>query len=266
MIGVLLEGFLMRAILAGVGVAVAAAPMGCFVVWRRMAYFGDATAHAAVLGVALALAAGAPILAGVVIVALAAGVIVGGLAGRGQSADTLLGVVSHGALAMGLVAVSLLPGVRVDLSAFLFGDILAVTRSDLVLIWGGAALVAGLMAWRWEALLTVTLSEELAIAEGLRPRRERLILTLALALVVAVAIKVVGALLIGAMLLIPAATARAFASTPERMVGLAALIGAVAVAGGMAFAWFADTPAGPSIVCCALAGFGVSLLWARAGA
>ena len=254
----MLDDFLTRAALAGVGLALATGPLGSFVVWRRMAYFGDATAHAAILGVALALATGAPVFAGTLLVALAMASAVAGLASRGHSTDTLLGVMAHSALAFGLVAVSFLPSVRVDLTAFLFGDILTVTRADLAVIWSGAALVLAILWWRWPALLTATLNEDLAQAAGIRPARERLILTLALALVVAVAIKVVGILLIAAMLIIPAAAARPFAATPERMALTAAAIGAVSALGGLWAAWRLDTPAGPSIVCVAALAFVLS--------
>src|SRR6056297_3059088 len=131
----MLDDFMTRAILAGLGVALAAAPLGSFVVWRRMAYFGDATAHAAILGVALSLALSLPVFVGAVIVALVMAVTVSGLTGRGYAMDTLLGVIAHSALAFGLVAVSFLDGVRIDLMAYLFGDILAVSRWDLLIIW-----------------------------------------------------------------------------------------------------------------------------------
>ena len=207
----MLDDFMVRATLAGVGVALAAAPLGCFVVWRRMAYFGDATAHAAILGVALSLALNL-------------------LTGRGYAMDTLLGVLAHSALAFGLIAVSFLSGIRIDLMAYLFGDILAVSRGDLAVIWGGAALVVALVGWRWSALLTATLNEDLAYASGIDPKREQLVLTLALAITVAVAIKVVGVLLIAAMLIIPAAAARPLSRTPEGMALVAAMIGSVACA------------------------------------
>ncbi|MBT9384771.1 metal ABC transporter permease [Pseudooceanicola sp. CBS1P-1] len=247
----LLDDFFLRAILAGLGVALAAAPLGCLVVWRRMAYFGDATAHAAILGVALALTLQVSVFAGVLAVALAMATAVSGLSGRGFAMDTLLGVMAHSAIAFGLVAVSFLHGVRIDLMGYLFGDILAVSRLDLLVIWGGAALVLALVRWRWSALLTTTLNPDLAYASGLDPRREQMVLTVALAIVVAVAIKVVGTLLIAAMLIIPAAAARPFANTPERMAGIAALIAVFATVSGLEGSLHFDTPAGPSIVCCA---------------
>lgn len=248
------EDFMIRAGLAGLGVALAAGPLGCFVVWRRIAYFGDATAHAAILGVALAFWAAVPVFFGALVAALGMAAAVAGLTGRGQGSDTLLGVFSHSALALGLVAASLQPTLRMDLSAYLFGDVLAVGWGDLGVIWAGAGAVLGLLLWRWRALLTATLSEDLAIASGGRPGRERLVLTLALALVVAVALQVVGVLLIAAMLLIPAASARPFSRSPEAMAVLATLIGGVSALGGLGLSYVADTPAGPSMVAAA-AGF-----------
>jgi len=250
-----LDSFIVRAALAGLGVALAAAPLGCFVVWRRMAYFGEATAHAAILGVALSLAFSTSIFSGVLIIAFLMGWAVSVLNGRGYAIDTLLGVMAHSALAMGLVAVSFLQGVRIDLVAYLFGDILAVSKRDLFVIWGGAFLVLALLWWRWSALLTATLSSDLAYAAGINPKREQMVLTIALALVVAVAIKVVGVLLISALLIIPAASARYFARTPERMAFIAACIGGVSALAGLRLAFIYDTPTGPTIVCVAAAVF-----------
>lgn len=244
----MLDDFMVRAGLAGLGVALAAAPLGCFVVWRRLAYIGDATSHAAILGVALALALEIPVFGGVLAVAVAVALLLSALSGRGLGSDALLGVLAHSALAFGLVAVSFLPNARVDLMAYLVGDILAVSRADLAVIWGGAALVTALVAWRWSALLASTLSPDLAQAAGLKPEREALLLTLAMAVIVAVAIKVVGALLIAALLIIPAAAARPIARTPESMAVLAAVIAACAAIGGLLISFAMNTPTGPTIV------------------
>lgn len=248
----LLDDFLVRAGLAGVGVAFAAGPLGCFVVWRRMAYFGDATAHAALLGVTLALASGLPVVLGVAVASLAMALTVSLGAGRGYAADTLLGVAAHAALAAGLVALSFMRGVRLDLMGYLFGDILAVTRTDLAVIFVGAALIIGLLASRWNNLLLATLNEDLAASAGVDPRRERVILTVALALLVAVALKVVGVLLVTALLIVPAAAARGLARTPEAMAAGAVAVGALASVAGLAGSWRFDTPAGPSIVAAAV--------------
>ncbi|MCV6598258.1 MAG: metal ABC transporter permease [Mangrovicoccus sp.] len=263
----ILDGFLLRALLAGLGVALAAAPMGCFVVWRRMAYFGDATAHAAMLGIALSLAFSAPLLAGTLSVALLMALVVARLGERGIAVDTALGVMAHASLAFGVVAMTFIPGVRLDLMAYLFGDILAVSQGDVALIWLGAAAVLALLSWRWSPLLTATLSPELAQAAGINPDRERLFLTIALALVVALAIKVVGVLLIAAMLVIPAAAARPLAHTPEGMARIATLLAAGSVISGVWLSFAMDTPTAPTIVCAAALAFALSnggaWLWAR---
>lgn len=248
----LLDDFLVRAGIAGIGVALAAGPLGCVVVWRRMAYFGDATAHAALLGVALALATELPVFAGVAAASLAMAAAVSLASGRTYAVDTMLGVASHGALAAGLVAMAALGGVRVDLMGYLFGDILAVGRGDLAVIWAGAAAIAALVAWRWDRLLLATLNDDMAVAAGVAPGRERLVLTLALAVLVAVALKVVGALLITAMLIIPAAAARSLARTPEAMAAGAVAVGVLAVLGGLWGSLRLDAPAGPAIVVAAL--------------
>lgn len=255
----LLDDFLIRAALAGIGLTLATGPLGAFVVWRRMAYFGDATAHAAILGVALSFGFGLSVYIGTLAVALGMALTVASLSGRGHAMDTVLGVLAHSALAFGLVAASFFSGLRVDLSAWLFGDILAVSRADLAIVWGGALAVLGLMLWRWQGLLTATLNEELAQASGLNPRLERLALTLALALTVAVSIKIVGALLIAALLIIPAATARQLARTPEAMAMGAVGCGAASVMAGLMASMQFDTPAGPSIVAAVACLFVLSL-------
>ncbi|BDR12882.1 metal ABC transporter permease [Vibrio sp. STUT-A11] len=258
----MLDDFLWRAALAGVGVTLAAAPLGCFIVWRRMAYFGDATAHASMLGVALSLSFSLPIFPGVLFIALLMAITVSSFTGRGFAMDTLLGVMAHSALAFGLVAVSFLSGIRMDLMAYLFGDILAVSKTDLLIIWTGTVLVIGLIRLRWSGLLLSTLNKDLALASGFSPKREQLILTIALAVVVAVAIKVVGVLLIVAMLIIPAATARPFSQTPEMMVILAALIGSSASVIGLRASYLLDTPTGPTMVCIATGLFILSsIIW-----
>ncbi|MCL7464927.1 iron chelate uptake ABC transporter family permease subunit [Phaeovulum sp. NW3] len=255
----MLDDFLTRAALAGLGLTLATGPLGALVVWRRMAYFGDATAHAAILGVAISFGFGLSVYAGTLAVALGMAITVATLAGRGHAMDTTLGVLAHSALALGLVAASFQSGLRVDLSAWLFGDILAVSRADLAVVAGGAVAVLALLVWRWQGLLTATVNEELAQAAGLNPRHERLALTLALALVVAVSIKIVGALLISALLIIPAAAARGVARTPEQMAVAATLAGAVSVLAGLGASMRFGTPAGPSIVTAAAALFLLSL-------
>ena len=248
----MLDDFMVRALLAGIGLAVVSAPLGCFVVWRRMAYFGEATAHAAMLGVALSLAVQTDIFFGALIFAIIMAWITTQLSGRNYAMDTLLGVFSHSFLAVGLVVVSFLTGVRIDLMAYLFGDILAVSKSDLSIIWVGALFVLGLIIWRWKPLFLSTFNEELSYASGFNPKREQLFLTIGLGVTVAVSIKVVGVLLITAMLIIPAAAARNLARDPEMMVFAAGLVSCFSVITGLRASYIFDTPPGPSIVCVTL--------------
>lgn len=257
---ILLDDFATRALVAGIGIALIAGPLGCFVVWRRMAYFGDAIAHAAILGVAGALLTELPITVGVAIAAVMAAALVAVAAGRKLAADTLLGAIAHGGLAIGVVAISLVPGVRVDLESFLFGDILAVTRGDLAVIWTGVVLILLAMVWFWRGLLLCTLSEDLALAEGHRPVVSRLVLMIMLAMLVAIGLKIVGALLITALMILPAAAARFWAASPIQMAVLAAAVGAICTIGGVQASLAFDTPTGPSIVCCAVFVFLTSVL------
>lgn len=256
----MLDDFFVRALLAGVGLALVTGPLGCLVVWRRMAYFGDTMAHSALLGIALGFLLEIDLTVGVFAVALLVSLALIALERRGGlSADALLGILSHSALALGLVALAFMTWVRIDLMGFLFGDILAVSRLDIAFIWGGGAAVLALLMLLWRPLLAATVDEELAAAEGLSPARSRLAFMLMMALVVAIAMKIVGVLLITALMIIPAATARRFAATPEAMAGFAALIGALAVVAGLHGSLAFDTPSGPSIVVAALALFILSL-------
>ena len=255
----MLDDFIVRAALAGIGVSLAAAPLGCFVVWRRMAYFGEAIAHAAVLGVALSLTFEVSIFAGAMAVSLIMASLVTLMEGDTFVIDTLLGVTATSSLAAGLVIVSFLSGIRIDLMAYLFGDILAVSHLDLLIIWAGVATILALIAWRWSPLLLSTLNEDLASASGFRPKQEQLILTISLAIIVAIGIKVVGILLIIAMLIIPAASARNFTTAPETMAVTASIIGVSSAFFGLKSALIFDTPTGPSIVCVAFVCFISSL-------
>ena len=254
------DDFFTRALAGGIGIALATGPLGCFMVWRRMAYFGDSVAHSALLGVVLGIVLGIEPSAGIIIMCIALALLLHLLQQQRRLAtDTLLGILAHGALALGLVGISFLEGVRVDLMSYLFGDILAVTGRDLLWIWGGGGAVLVATALIWRPLLAITVHEELARAEGVRVGLVRLVFTLLIALAVAIAMKIIGLILIVALLIIPAATARRLARSPEQMALLASLIGAAAVAGGLhaSLAW--DTPSGPSIVVAALALFTLGL-------
>ncbi|MDP3523574.1 MAG: iron chelate uptake ABC transporter family permease subunit [Hoeflea sp.] len=257
----MLDDFFTRAILAGIGVALVAGPLGCFIVWRRLAYFGDTLSHAALLGVALAFLFEINITLAVFGVSACVSIALLLLQKKGTlSSDALLGLLAHSALALGLVVLAFMTWIRMDLMGFLFGDILAVSRMDIAIIWLGGAVVLAVLAIIWRPLFAATINRELAEAEGMNPERVNIIFMLLMAAVIAISMKIVGVLLITAMLIIPAAAARRFSSSPEQMAVLAAVIGAAAVVGGLFGSLEWDTPAGPSIVVAALVLFILSLM------
>jgi len=249
-----------RALIAGVGLALVTGPLGCFVVWRRMAYFGDTMAHSALLGVALSIILSMNMTLGVfAVAAVVAGALIVLQRQATLSTDALLGILSHSTLAVGLVLVGFLTTVRIDLMGFLFGDILAVSVEDIAIIYGGGLAILAILVLSWRPLLAATVSPELAEAEGLRPEASRLVLMILMASVIAIAMKLVGVLLITSLLIIPAATARRLSSTPEMMAVVAGVLGAIAVVGGLFGSRNWDTASGPSIVVMALVIFLVSL-------
>jgi zinc transport system permease protein len=254
-----MDDFLLRALAAGLGVALVAGPLGVFVVWRRMAYFGDTLAHSALLGVAMGFVLGLNLNLAVVLVGITLALLLTGMsANRQLSSDTQLGILAHSALSLGLVVMTFQASVRVDLMSYLFGDILAVTVADLLWVWGGGLLVLTVLLAIWRPLLSLTVHEELAQVEGVPVGRLRLVFMLMIALVIAVSMKIVGVLLITSMMIIPAATARRFSQTPEQMALLAAVTGGLAVVLGLAGSWQWDTPAGPSVVVAASLLFALS--------
>jgi zinc transport system permease protein len=256
--------FLLLALIAGLAVALVAGPLGAFAVWRRMAYFGDTLAHSALLGVTFGLLLDINLSVAVTLGCLTLALILVGLQHkRFLATDTLLGILAHSTLALGLICVSLFTENRIDLLAYLFGDILAVSVSDVVAIAIISLCVCVALIFLWRPLLSITVHEELALVEGVAVTAVRTTLMLLMALVIAIAMKIVGVLLITALMIIPAAAARRLSRSPEVMAMLASVLGCVAVILGLAASWFWDTPAGPSIVLAATGLFVLTLLKAQ---
>ena len=259
-----LDAFLLRAALAGLGVALVAGPLGCVLVWRRMAFFGDALAHAGLLGVAMGLllgGGGIGVALGTFALAALAALALNALERRGGLAgDAALGIVAHGGLALALTLVALVPALRVDLEALLLGDVLTVGWGDVWLVWGGGAFVLLALLRLWRPLVALSASPEIAAAEGLDPDRTRRGFTLLVAATVALAIQLVGALLVTALMIVPAAAARRLAGAPEAMALWSAAIAAVSVLAGLVASLAIDAPPGPAVVLAAVALFAASLL------
>ncbi|PPR12278.1 MAG: High-affinity zinc uptake system membrane protein ZnuB [Alphaproteobacteria bacterium MarineAlpha11_Bin1] len=252
--------FVLYALIAGIGVAAVMGSIGVFVVWRRMAYFGDTLAHSALLGIGLGFFVGIDINFGIVGVCLS--IAVGMVYLRRQrylAEDTLLGILAHASLALGLVVISFLSSLRVDLMSYLFGDILAVTLTDIAWVYGGGSIALGVLAWLWKDLVSITVHEDLAQVEGVNIFRIQIAFMMLFALVIAIAMKIVGILLVTSLLIIPAAAARRFARTPEQMAVFAAIAGSIAVALGLQGSLQWDLPSGPAIVVAATIVYAASL-------
>ena len=249
MLDILSEPFFQRAILAGIGIALVAGPVGCFIVWRRMAYFGETLAHSGLFGVGLGLLLGFSLTLGAVATAVAVAVLLMLMKRqRVLAMDTLLGILSHSALALGLVTVGLVTGAAGDHMDLLFGDILTVSWRDVLIVWGGGAVVLLVLTYLWRDLIAISVHEELAQAEGINVQRVELGFILLIALMTAISMKIVGLLLITALLVIPAAAARRLSATPERMAVIAAVMAGLAVVSGLALSAFANAISGPAIV------------------
>ncbi len=257
----MIDDFLWRALAGGLGVALIAGPLGCFIVWRRMAYFGDSLAHSALLGIAIGILLGINTTLGIIAAAVALALLLVLLQHQQRLAsDTLLGIMAHSGLALGLVVLSFFEGLRIDLMSYLFGDVLAVDYADLLWIYGGGLFALAGLALIWRPLLAITIHEDLARAEGIPVLAVRLAFVLLIAIVIAIAMKIVGILLITSLLIIPAATARGFARTPEQMALLAVLAGGLSVVLGLLGSLQWDTPSGPSVVVAAMALFALALM------
>ena len=252
--------FLTLALMAGLAVALVAGPLGSFAVWRRMAYFGDTLAHSALLGITFGLLLDINLNIAVALGCLTLALILVALQqNRFLATDTLLGILSHSTLALGLVCISYFSNTRIDLLAYLFGDILAVSRTDVASVWAIALVVIATLAAIWRPLLAITVHEELAQVEGVPVTAVRTALMLLMALVIAIAMKIVGVLLITALLIIPAAASRRLTRTPEHMAIVASLLGMLAVISGLTASYYWDSPAGPAIVLSATLLFALTL-------
>lgn len=255
------DDFFIRALVAGVGIAIVVGPLGCFVIWRRLSYFGDTLSHSALLGVTLAYSFSLNISLSVFIISAVVALLLINLQKRTKLAgDSLLGLLAHSTLAIGLVLIGFLSYIRFDLMGLLFGDILAVTIEDIALVWVGGFVILGILYFIWKSLFSATVNYDLSAAEGMKPEVSNFIFTLLLAGVIALSIKMIGALLITGLLLIPAATARNISNSPNQMVFLATLVGIISVIAGLFTSLELNTSSGPTIIVVALILFIISLI------
>ena len=256
----MLDDFFIRALLAGIGVALVTGPLGCFVVWRRLSYFGDTLSHSALLGVTLAYSLEFNIALSVFIISALIALILINLQKRTNlPGDALLGLLAHSSLAVGLVVIGFLSFIRFDIMGLLFGDILAVNVNDIMIIWIGGAIILLVLKLIWKSLFASTVNYELAEAEGLDPDKAKAIFTILMAAIIAISIKMVGLLLITGMLIIPAAMARNISNSPKQMILFSVIGGLLSVIMGLFTSLEFNTASGPSIIAASLFLFILSL-------
>ena len=255
------DDFFIRALIAGLGVALVTGPLGCFVIWRRLSFFGDTLSHSALLGVTLAVSFDINIAFSVFIISSAVALILLKLQKTTNlPGDALLGLLAHSSLAVGLVVIGFLSFIRFDIMGLLFGDILAVTKNDLIIIWVGGAIILFVLKLIWKPLFASTVNYELADAEGMKPERVNAIFTILMAAIIAISIKMIGLLLITGMLIIPAAMARNISNNPKQMVLFSIIGGLLSVVIGLFGSLEINTPSGPSIITAGLILFILSLI------
>ena len=258
------DDFIVRAIIAGIGIALVTGPLGCFVVWRRLSFFGDTLAHSALLGVLISITLDINVSLTIFVVASLVAILLLRLERTTNLAgDSLLGLISHSSLAIGLVILGFLSFIRFDVMGVLFGDILSVNSNDLLVIWIGGALILVILSYIWKPLFASTVNYELAEAEGMKPERVNAIFTILLAALIAISIKMIGVLLITGLLIIPTAMARNLSDNPRQMVILSIIGGLLSVLIGLYASFEINTSSGPSIVVVALILFILSLMRIR---
>ena len=255
------DDFFVRALIAGIGIAIIAGPIGCFVVWRRLAYYGDTLAHSGLLGVTLGFILGINMSLSVFIISTTIAFLLLLLQKKTKlTGDALLGLLAHSSLAIGLVIIAIASSIRIDLMGLLFGDILSVSNNDIILIWGGGILILIVLFFIWKSLFAATVNYDLAKAEGMNPDTSNYIFTILIAGVIAISIKMIGVLLITGLLLIPPAMSRNFSLSPKEMVVFSIIGGVISVIFGLFGSLEFNTPSGPSIIAAALFLFILSLL------
>jgi zinc transport system permease protein len=250
--------------LAGMLITMISGPLGSFVIWRRMSYFGDTLSHASLLGVAFGFLFHTAPFYTVLLLILLLAIGLNWLESKKQlPVDTLLGILAHSSLSLGLVVISLMDNIRIDLMGYLFGDLLSITYQDVIQILIGVIFISIILLYQWRSFLFITISGELAFVDGVNIKTTKMMLTLLLAITIGLAMKFVGALIITALLIIPAATAKYYAKTPEKMAMFATLFGMLAINGGLLFSIYYNTPTGPSVVVTSTLIFVITLIIRR---
>jgi zinc transport system permease protein len=259
-----MENFIVNALIAGVGIAAIAGPLGCFVVWRRMAYFGDSLSHSALLGISLGVLLGINLNIGIIFTCLIFAIFLYSLERRKKfPSDTSLSIIAHGSLSVGIIVASLTPKIQNNLLGFLFGDILSVTSTEIIWIYASLSFVFAALYFIWKPLLLSTINEDIAKAEGVKTNLMQIIFIVMIAVLISASIRIVGVMLITSLLVIPAAAARVISKSPKQMALIASIFGIFSVIFGVISSYYIDIPTGPAIVVCSIVIFILSNLVGR---
>lgn len=248
-----MENFIINAIIASVAIAVLTGPFGCFVVWKKISYFGDSLAHSVIFAVALSVTLNINLYLSLFLFSICYSSILV-LSQKNYSMDSLLGIFSHGFLSLGLVITSLME-TRIDLFALLFGDILAVSRIDIILLYCLALFSIIWFILKWKQLLMITINEDLAAVEGINSNLINFQFNFLLSLVICLSIQIVGIILVTSMLIIPPAIARYLSSNPKNMIIYSSFIAVASLLLGLINSMNFDIPTGPSIILVGFIGF-----------
>lgn len=226
------------------------APLGCLMLWRRMSFFADTMAHGTLLGVAIAGALSLPLWLGVILLALVLVGILWVLHDPRLPNDALLALCSATLLCSGLLFIQHIPSLRPELLSYLFGDLLTISWSDLPMFAVVIVLSLVVLIKSWKAQIQVAIDPDIAVSEGIHAKGQRLIFMLLLALFTVLALRAVGSLLMGALLVIPALSARLLAHSPQQMVLWAFVLAQLAISIGLWSSAALNVSSGLSIVLC----------------
>jgi zinc transport system permease protein len=249
MLEILQFPFMQRALLAGIVLAVLLALLGTFVVLRRMAFFSDGIAHASLAGVAAGiLLAMNPLIAALLASALFA-ILIYILEKRYQiTSDAAIGMLFTSGLALGVILLSLKSGYQPELVSFLFGNILSITPGEMWLTVIGGAVIIVVSLTFFKSLILFSLDSEMAYLQGVKTNLLQPALYVGLAMSVVLGIKVLGIILVSALLIIPVTTAKLFSKSFKMLVVTNVFLALVTVLTGIVLSYYLDLPTGPTIV------------------
>ncbi len=258
----MLDKFLIYSIFTGIAIAASLCPLGCVVLWRRMPYFGDAISHSAVLGIVLGLMLNIDTTIGIMFVSILFSFLL--ISMKDLVSNVMVVIISYSFLALGLFLLPfLVENTQVDIFSYLFGDILLVGMHEIVVILISSILVLCWLYFRWQKLLILAINKEMAYVDGINTRKIDLEFFLVTAFMIAISIKIVGVMLIAAMLVVPAAAARNISRSPSGMLLKSIMFGGVSVSLGIYASYIMDSPSGPSIVLASVVLFGFSAFLKR---